>query len=86
MRETGWKRDELRMERRNDYSVINSDLSTIFPGISPIFPAVLHPLFALLPVMVRVFLYLVPERNQRTFAARAKNEHCDLSCDCQYSR
>ena len=59
--------------------VINSDLSTIFPGISPIFPAVLHPLFSLLPVIVRLFPYLVPEWNQRTFATRVNNRHCDLS-------
>ena len=60
-------------------NVIESELYSIFLSISPIFPAVLHPLFSLLPVMVRLFPYLVPERNQRTFAARANNGHCDLS-------
>ena len=60
-------------------SVIDSGLSNIFPSISPIFPAFLQPLFSLLPVMVRLLPYLVPERNQRTFAAQANNGHCDLS-------
>ena len=59
--------------------VIKSDLSSIFPSISLIFPAVLHPFFSLLPVMVRLLPYLVPEWNQRTFAAWVNNGHCDLS-------
>ena len=60
-------------------TVIESELYSIFLSISPIFPAVLQPLFSLLPVMVRLLPYLVLEWKQRTFAARANNGHCDLS-------
>ena len=44
-----------------------------------LFPHVFTATLSLLPVMVRFLPYLVPERNQRTFAARANNGHRDLS-------
>ena len=47
---------------RKANGIMNSGLSSIFPIISTIFPAILHRFLSLSPNLVRLLPYLAPER------------------------